>query len=84
VCVEEHVSLNEPTRADGSVTVWLDGEQVFTQDSILYRTVPELRLEGIFFSTFYGGDDPSWAPSADQYADFAGFAVAQDRLGCSG
>jgi hypothetical protein len=84
VCVEEHVRLGDPSRADGSVTVWLDGEQVFTRPDLRYRTVPDLRIEGIFFSTFYGGSDPSWGPPSDQYVDFAGFAVAHQRPGCSG
>jgi hypothetical protein len=47
-----------------------------------YRTVADLRIDGIFFSTFYGGADPSWAPSTDQHADFAGFAVSDQPIGC--
>jgi hypothetical protein len=83
LCVEERVTLNAPTQADGSVTVWLDGRTVFRQGGIRFRTVPDLQIEGIFFSTFYGGDDPTWGPPSDEYADFAAFAVGPDRLGCT-
>jgi hypothetical protein len=80
--VEEHVALNRPGHQDGSVTVWLDGKQVLTEPNILYRTVDRLRIDGIFFSTFFGGADPGWAPHRDQHVDFAGFALAGQRIGC--
>jgi hypothetical protein len=83
VCVEQRVTLNDPEEDDGSVTVWLDGREVFTESDIEYRTTADLQIEGLFFSTFYGGDDPSWAPSQDQHADFAGFAVSAEPVGCS-
>lgn len=31
---------------------------------------------GIFFSTFFGGGDPTWATPRDVHADFAAFALA--------
>jgi hypothetical protein len=81
-CVEEQVVLNRPGEGDGAVTVWLDGTEVLTQRDILYRTVDQLRIEGIFFSTFFGGADPGWAPDRDQHVDFAGFAFSDQRVGC--
>ncbi|MCU1620964.1 MAG: hypothetical protein JWR41_2970 [Modestobacter sp.] len=83
LCVEQQVVLNTPGKDDGAVTVWLDGKQVYADDQLMYRTVPGLRIDGLFFSTFFGGDDPSWAPSADQYADFSGFALSGRPLGCA-
>jgi hypothetical protein len=62
--------------------VWVDGTQTFSEEGMRYRTVADLRIDGIFFSTFYGGADPSWAPSTDQHADFAGFAVSDQPIGC--
>ncbi len=82
-CIEQELILNTPGALDGSVRVWLDGEPVFEQQALLFRTVPELRIEGLFFSTFFGGGDPSWAPPADTHADFSGFAIAPERVGCS-
>jgi len=82
-CVEQHVTLNRPGSNDGSVTVWLNGTQVLSRQGILYRTVDSLKIDGIFFSTFYGGADPGWAPSRDEHVDFAGFALSPQRVGCS-
>ena len=82
-CVEQHVTLNRPGSNDGSVTVWLNGTQALSLQGILYRTVDSLKIDGIFFSTFYGGADPGWAPSRDEHVDFAGFAFSPQRVGCS-
>lgn len=77
--IQQRVRLNSPQLADGSVTVWVDGREVFHQDGLFYRSTPALRIEGVFFSTFFGGDDLSWASPVDQYADFATFVVS-DRF----
>lgn len=81
-CIEQELVLNTPGALDGEVRVWLDGEPVFEQGALLFRTVPELRIEGLYFSTFFGGGDPSWAPPRDTHADFAAFVIAGERIGC--
>lgn len=79
--VEQHVRLNSPGETDGRVQVWLNGILVFEQTGLTFRTVPTLQIEGLFFSTFFGGGDASWATPRDQYADFAGFELATHRIG---
>jgi hypothetical protein len=76
--VRQVVRLNTPGAADGEVTVWQDGRQVLRQRGVQFRTVDSLRIDGLFFSTFFGGGDSSWASPVDQHADFAGFAVSTD------
>ncbi len=78
--VEQHVRLNTPGRTDGQVQVWLNGVLVFEQTGLTFRTTAGLRIEGLFFSTFFGGGDASWATPRDQYADFAGFELATHKL----
>jgi hypothetical protein len=83
-CLEQELSLNTPGRADGVVRVWLDGQPVLAEEHLTFRTVATLRIEGVFFSTFFGGNDASWASPVDTHADFADFAVGQRRIGCAG
>lgn len=73
--VRQEVRLNSPDREDGEVAVWVDGRMVLDSAGIRFRTSEELGIEGVFFSTFFGGDDPSWASPIDQYADFAAISV---------
>jgi hypothetical protein len=79
--IEQEVILNTPGKADGCIRVWFDDRQVLKQDGLVFRTVPELKINGIFFSTFFGGDDPTWATPATTYVDFATFAVGTGYIG---
>jgi hypothetical protein len=80
IAVEQRVVLNTPGASDGSVTVWQDGRQVFDQRGLTFRTTDQLKIDGVFFSTFFGGGDDSWASPVDQYADFAGFSVSGEFI----
>jgi hypothetical protein len=79
--IEQEVSLNEPGRPDGRIRVWLDGREVLNETNLLFRTVDTLKIEGLFFSTFFGGSDLSWATPKKTAVDFAGFKVGSDYLG---
>ena len=81
-CIEQRVTLNTPGTQDGSVQVWLDGKPVLSTGGLESRTTSDLRIEGLFFSTFFGGGDESWATPTDQVARFGGFDISTERLGC--
>lgn len=78
--LEQEVVLNRPGVADGRIRVWFDSELVLDQQEIVFRTANDLKIEGIFFSTFFGGDDPSWATPRVTFADFADFSVSAPRI----
>lgn len=78
--LEQSVQLNTPGKANGVITVWLDGEQVFKQTRVVFRTTASLHIDGVFFSSFFGGGDASWASPTNQYADFADFSVGSRLL----
>ncbi|MGH3565553.1 MAG: polysaccharide lyase [Pseudonocardia sp.] len=78
--IQQRVRLNTPGEADGEMTVWQDGWQVLTQTGLTFRTTDDLKIDGLFFSTFFGGGDTSWASPDDQYADFAAFAVSDGYI----
>jgi len=74
-CLSQVVTLNTPGKADGAITVSLDGRQVFKQPHVVFRTTGSLKIDGVFFSTFFGGGDATWASPTDQHVDFADFSV---------
>ena len=45
------------------------------------RTTDTLQIRGIFFSTFFGGGDPTLATPADACADFAAFVLSSGYVG---
>jgi hypothetical protein len=73
--VSEHVTINTPGTSDGSVTLSYDGKQVIDQTGIDV-TGTNTPAAGLFFSTFYGGHDSSWAPSADESLSFKDFSIS--------
>lgn len=79
--LEQQVNLNQPGKKDGRVQVWLDGKKVLDKGNLTFRTTETLKIEGIFFSTFFGGGDRSWATPKAVYVDFADFAVYGGKEG---
>ncbi len=75
--IEQEVQLNQPGQKDGWVRIWMDGRLVLEQKNLVFRTTPELKLNGVFFSTFFGGGDRSWATPQDTHIDFADFQVSK-------
>jgi hypothetical protein len=82
--IQQRVQLNTPGETDGQVTVWQDGKQVFSRGGLEFRTTEQLRIDGLFFSTFFGGGDTSWATPVDQYADFAAFTISNEHIPADG
>jgi hypothetical protein len=73
--VVQAVALNSPGRADGRLALWQDGRPAGALSDLTFRATDSLRLDGIFFEVFHGGNDDSWAPQRDSHIDFAEFSV---------
>ena len=71
------VELNDPDQANGRIRVWVDGTRLLDAQRLTFRTTSMLGIEGLLFSTFHGGSDPTWAPEHDVYAEFGDFSVMQ-------
>ena len=74
--LEQEVILNQPGSKNGRIRVWVDGKPVLDQSNLTFRSTDKLKIEGIFFSTFFGGSATSWATPKSVYADFADFSVS--------
>ena len=80
-CLEQRVVLNTPGGDDGRLAVWVDGSLLVDERALRYRTTESLQIRGIFFSTFFGGGDPTWSTPLDTHADFAAFALSPAYIG---
>ena len=76
--VQHRVVLNTPGVANGILEAWLDGKKVLSDDTYLFRNTANIGINLFYFSTFYGGNDSSWAPSQDQYVFFDNFRISTD------
>ena len=75
VVLEQEIVLNDPSQANGILRVWVDGRQVIEQKDIVYRTTSDITIDGLMFSTFFGGGDKSWATPKQQEIRFSDFEV---------
>ncbi|KAG2150480.1 polysaccharide lyase family 14 protein [Suillus clintonianus] len=56
------VQLNNASGvANGNIILYFNDVQVISQQNLYFRTVNDFAIGGLYFSTFFGGDDSSWA-----------------------
>ena len=71
--IDQIVVMNTPGRSDGAMLGWLDGRLVLERRDVRYRDTDDLAIDMVYFSTFFGGGDESWASSADESVFFDDF-----------
>jgi len=63
---------------DGELKIWLDDKLVLDCTNIRFRDVPELAVDSLIFSTFFGGNTPeSSAHPHDEYIYFDDFLITK-------
>jgi len=61
---------------DGELKIWLDDKLVLDCTNIRFRDVPELAVDSLMFSTFFGGNTPeSSAHPHDEFIYFDDFII---------
>lgn len=79
--IEHRIVMNTPGTADGILEAWVDGELVLSDTARLWRNAgATFGIDTLYFSTFFGGGDASWAPAAAQVADFDDLIVADGAI----
>lgn len=73
--VKTEIQMNTPGKKNGVIRSWLDGEPALEVTTLRFRDVAEIGIDAVYFSTFYGGDEPSWAPPMKTHTFFDHFQV---------
>jgi hypothetical protein len=74
--VEHRIVMNTPGRNDGIIQGWLDGFLALDVEGLRFRDTESFAIDLFYFSTFFGGNDPTWAPRRDEHVDFDDFVIA--------
>ncbi|KAI0063587.1 hypothetical protein BV25DRAFT_1824143 [Artomyces pyxidatus] len=70
------VRLNSPLDvANGQVNLYFNDVEAFSQNNLDFRSSDAITAGGMYFSTFFGGDDPSWAPPNTTHTYFRNFQL---------
>jgi len=73
--LSEEIILNDPDRDNGLLRLWVEGQLVLERRDLAFRRDASLRIDGLMFSSFFGGNDPSWASPRDQELRFREFSL---------
>lgn len=77
--IRQRVVMNTPGQRDGILQLWLDGRLVLDQNDIQWRNTPELQIDRLFFSTFFGGGQ-AWRSSKEEFVFFDDFKMTVPQL----
>lgn len=72
--LRQKVITNTANNNNGTLTIWCAGVQKFTQTNLRYTSTGK-QIDQVFFSTFFGGSDSSWASPKSQGAWFDDFSL---------
>lgn len=83
VRVRLRVTMNDAGKKNGKLMVWIQlmgnrpGEwrELIHRTDLEWRSVPTFAIDSLYFETFHGGSDLSWAPSRPSWAEFSDLAV---------
>lgn len=81
--IKQHLKMNtlpkdstQQGNRDGELKIWLDDKLVVDCNNIRFRDIPELGIDSLLFSSFFGGNTPeSSAHPTDEYIYFDDFIV---------
>ena len=75
-----HVQVNSLGKSDGFIQVYQNLEKVISVTRLTFRSealdIKDLLVTDLMFSTFYGGNNESWAAPYDTYAQFRNVELA--------
>ncbi|MGY2288732.1 polysaccharide lyase [Pseudomonas sp. SDO528_S397] len=78
--LEQRVQLNTPGQADGAISIWYDKQPVYSQAGLIFRDTPDLKIDGLLFSTFFGGNNASFATPVNTHIQFRNLVMSAERL----
>ncbi|KAL3853524.1 hypothetical protein ACJMK2_017059 [Sinanodonta woodiana] len=73
--LREQVHLNSRQHEHGFVTLWVNDHAEIHMDDIVMRNQFNFGIDGVLFSTFYGGSDHTWACPADTTTLYRNFRL---------
>jgi len=75
--IEHRIVMNTPGQRDGILQAWVDGALVLDENQFYYCAPgATFAIDALYFSTFFGGSDSTWAPATDQTVDYDDFIVS--------
>jgi len=76
--IDIYIKMNSDTRErDGTVALYINGMLAVHQESLMLSKNRNIKIDSFLYSSFYGGNDPSWSPDSSTVAYFDNFVVRE-------
>ncbi len=78
------VSMNSAGKRDGVLRVWVtlqgQGERLMVEQTDMeWRSAETFNVDSLYFETFHGGNDLTWAPTRPCWAEFSEIQVVKGK-----
>lgn len=77
-CIETYVKMNTVGKSDGILRGWVDGYLAIKEDDIVFRTLPEIKIEEFWVNIYYGG---RYTAPNDMHLYIDNLALSTERIG---
>jgi len=74
--ISGEVVMNTPGENDGVLRGWVNGEPAFEKTDIRFRDTTDLKVQGFWFNSYYGG---SWSSPSDNEVRFDDLRLTTNR-----
>lgn len=78
--IANRVVMNTPWKKNGIMQAWIDDNLVLDIRNLRFRNVDSFGIDAFYFSTFFGGNDESFAAVKDEYVFFDRFLISSTSL----
>lgn len=78
--ITQKIFMNTPGKSDGIIEIWLNNSKVLHKDGLTFRGIScrNIGINQFYFSTFFGGNDLSWASKKEEYILFDDFIISNE------
>jgi hypothetical protein len=77
--IKQQIKLNDINKNNGFIKLWINSELYIYHYNMIFKDNENVKINGILFSTFFGGHDLSWVPKKDMFALFSNFSFTCDE-----
>lgn len=78
--LKTRIKMNTPGRKDGIIQSWFDGKKILDKKIMFRAKGSKFRIDAFNFTTFFGGNDKTWAPKKNEFAYFKDLILSEKRL----
>ena len=75
--VVHQLKLNAPGERNGVLRTYFDGQLALEVQGLRFRDTTDFAIDGMYFSTFFGGGSDSWSTTTDETIYFDNFRISE-------